>query len=205
MTGLLRPSDNELRVRILSPTRFIRERDGEYHVGGTQHAMRGFPQIRKPHCMFGWDWGPRLPDAGIWKGVSLLAWGERRLGEVRIRQRHEDGVFLTVTAEPAGAEILLKDPEGRERRIPNGEEIAVESPRLWWPNGLGEQPLYEVRVCLKGDGGEILEEAVRRIGLRTLTVRRQEDEYGTLDRVLTGCRFLPWGRITFRRTAFSPG
>lgn len=54
----------------------------------------------------------------------------------------------------------------------------MESPRLWWPNGLGEQPLYEVRVCLKGDGGEILEEAVRRIGLRTLTVRRQEDEYG---------------------------
>ena len=178
VTGLLRPSNNELKVRILSPTRFIRERDKEYHIGGTQHAMKGFPQIRKPHCMFGWDWGPRLPDAGIWKGVSLLAYGDRRLGEIRIRQRHENGVFLNVKAEPADAEIFVKDPDGREWQIPNGAEVPVENPCLWWPNGLGEQPLYEVRVCLRGDGGEIIEETVRRIGLRTLTVRRQKDNYG---------------------------
>lgn len=46
--------------------------------------MDGFSQIRKTHCMFGWDWGPRLPDAGIWKEISLLGVGQGRLESVYI-------------------------------------------------------------------------------------------------------------------------
>ncbi len=72
VASVLRQGENTIEIRIASPTKYIRAKDAEYHVGGSGHAMRGFPHMRKPHCMFGWDWGPRLPDAGIWKDVSLI-------------------------------------------------------------------------------------------------------------------------------------
>lgn len=63
--NLLKPTGNELTILFDSPTRTIRERDLPPHAGGSDECMKGFPNLRKAHCMFGWDWGPRLPDAGI--------------------------------------------------------------------------------------------------------------------------------------------
>ena len=71
--GLLLESGNELKVCIKSPTRWIAQRDKEHHLGGSIEAMKGFSYLRKAHCMFGWDWGPRLPDEGIWKEAGTGA------------------------------------------------------------------------------------------------------------------------------------
>ena len=91
--GLLLESGNELKVCIKSPTRWIAQRDKEHHLGGSIEAMKGFSYLRKAHCTFGWDWGPRLPDEGIWKDVTLLGWNDERITDVRIHQNHllEDG------------------------------------------------------------------------------------------------------------------
>src|SRR5699024_10952215 len=70
--NLLKPTGNELTILFDSPTRTIRERDLPPHTGGSDECMKGFPNLRKAHCMFGWDWGPRLPDAGIWRPISLV-------------------------------------------------------------------------------------------------------------------------------------
>ncbi len=188
---VLRDQDNLLEVKIKSPIKYIRRKDEEYHVGGTVHAMRGFPHMRKPHCMFGWDWGPRLPDAGIWRDVRLLGYGAARLGDIRILQEHKEDVFLAVraqaemvktaeavsTAQEVEFRITLTDPLGKEIRLENGVPCRIEEPLLWWPNGLGEQPLYTVKVQLLL-GGEVAEEARKRIGLRTLTIERRKDSYG---------------------------
>ena len=40
--GILREGENTLEVTILSPTRFIRNADREYHLGGSYESMRGF-------------------------------------------------------------------------------------------------------------------------------------------------------------------
>ena len=66
---LLRSGENRIRVVFASPNRFLRQAvaaDPEvtYEAAGT---MRGNYALRKAHCMFGWDWGPQLPDAGIWR------------------------------------------------------------------------------------------------------------------------------------------
>ena len=68
----LKEEGNELKILFHSPTKFIKEADEKHHIGGSEDAMRGFPQLRKAHCMFGWDWGPRLPDMGIWRDVLLI-------------------------------------------------------------------------------------------------------------------------------------
>lgn len=195
VTGLLQESGNVLRVDLDSPLRYIREKDAEQHFGGSRHAMKGFPQIRKPHCMFGWDWGPRLPDAGIWKDVMLIGFGKARLEDVSIEQDHSDGVSVTVTAKASGGEleISLTTPEGEVFSLENGTPYKVKNPQLWWPNGLGDQPLYTVTVQLK-ENGELLEESKKRIGLRTLTIHREKDEWGeSFAHEVNGIRFFGMG------------
>ena len=87
--GILKEKDNHLQVRISSPTRFIAEADRKNHVSGTPDAMPGFPSLRKAHCMFGWDWGARLPDAGIYRPVEILGIRKARLSDnITITQKH---------------------------------------------------------------------------------------------------------------------
>ena len=57
------------------------------------------------------------------------------------------------------------------------EEINILNPQLWWPNGLGAKPLYQVDVFLK-KGEDVLDIWSGRIGLRTMTVRREKDQWG---------------------------
>lgn len=84
---MLKEKGNEVRIIFHSPVKYIAEEyEKDPAILGTEDAMRGFPKIRKGHYMFGWDWGPRLPDAGIWKSVELLKVKKARLGRVYISQ-----------------------------------------------------------------------------------------------------------------------
>lgn len=84
---LLKEKENELVIYFHSPVLYIAEQfEKDPAILGTEDAMKGFPKIRKGHYMFGWDWGPRLPDAGIWKPVELLFVEKARLTRVYIRQ-----------------------------------------------------------------------------------------------------------------------
>ena len=183
--GLLRPGENTVEAVFHSPTKYIREAYARSRADGTSDAMVGFPHIRKAHCMFGWDWGPRLPDAGIWRDICILGIEAARIEQVHIRQRHADGRVTCVidtgidgSAEGLDVRVTVAAPDGGTIEARGAHcEIAIESPMLWWPNGLGEQPLYTVRVALcKGDVE--LDCRQKRIGLRTLTVTRRKDQWG---------------------------
>lgn len=186
VTPWLRPRGNRLTVRLDAPLRYIREAFQRSPVRGAEDAMDGFVHLRKAHCMFGWDWGAHLPDAGLFRPVVLVAAEESRLTDVAVRQHHADGaVTLAVTAAhdgdvPAEYRVRVFDPEGScvaEQRGAGPAELPVPQPRLWWPNGLGDQPLYRVRVELcRGDA--VLDVWEKPIGLRTLTVKREPDAWG---------------------------
>src|SRR5262245_24878068 len=55
--------------------------------------------------------------------------------------------------------------------------MAVADPQLWWPNGYGAQPLYKVDVVLC-TGDRELDRRSYQIGLRTIELRQQPDEWG---------------------------
>lgn len=191
---LLKEGENELSVKFYSPTKFIAASHEKIKNMESTDAMPGYPQLRKAHCMFGWDWGPRLPDAGFYRPIRLLGVNKARLSnDVRILQEHDitgktvhgnvvDKVLLTVTSvtDPAGidgvhTEITLTDSEGKEQsfaaQTPFAGTLTVENPKLWWPNGYGDQNLYTVTVRLIEDAtGEELDRTEKRIGLRTVTV-----------------------------------
>ena len=186
--SLLREGENDISVRFASPTKYIREAYALSRADGSSDAMVGFPLLRKAHCMFGWDWGPRLPDAGIWRPISLLGIDTARIRDVLILQDHSrspDAVALTVRTnlEHVGAgetavRVRVTGPGG-ETFEACGEEavIHIPEPKLWWPAGFGDQPLYTVTVTLEKDGAE-LDASEKRIGLRTMTVTRKKDEWG---------------------------
>ena len=68
---------------------YIKEKLQEGPIFGASESMQGFGNLRKAHCMFGWDWGPRLPDAGIWKDIYLLKKDSARLLDIRLDQYHD--------------------------------------------------------------------------------------------------------------------
>ncbi len=183
---ILHPGENTVEVRFASPTRYIRESLNDRFVDGFRDAMSGFPNIRKAHSMFGWDWGPRLPDAGIWRDISLVGIRTARIRDVYVQQFHEDGkVTLDIqtnltayTDKMTGVAVTVTAPNGTVCTA-DGEhcQIVIEEPRLWWPAGFGEQPLYQVAVTLSDEQGTI-DSWNKRIGLRTVTVSRRKDEWG---------------------------
>ena len=180
--GVVKTGRNHICVKFDSPTRFIKEAYAASPADGTSDAMVGFPLLRKAHCMFGWDWGPRLPDAGIWRDISLIGVSTARIRDVMVLQEHESGK-VTLTVNTHVTEITGTAPVAVRVIAPDGAVLTgtgeqavfeIAQPRLWWPNGLGEQPLYTVEVTL-GDG---LDRWCKRVGLRTLTVTRKKDEWG---------------------------
>lgn len=183
---LLRVGANTITVTFSSPTKYIKAAYAASVADGSSDAMVGFPHIRKAHCMFGWDWGPRLPDAGIWRDISLVGIETARVRDVRVDQFHENGSIrlrVLTHVEKCGAEntellVRVTAPDGAVLSASGADcEIIVESPALWWPAGFGEQHLYTVSVSLICGGCE-LDSWSRRIGLRTMTVSRRKDEWG---------------------------
>src|SRR5699024_1393298 len=63
---LLRVGSNEIKVILDSPVNYIKQKQEEQELTGVEHAIEGYPYLRKAHSMFGWDWGPKIPDLGIW-------------------------------------------------------------------------------------------------------------------------------------------
>ena len=80
---------NDLEILFHSPTKFIAEENKKNYIGGSPDSMEGFPHLRKADCMFGWDWGPRLPDAGLFRDVTVIAVNKARISQVMLTQKHE--------------------------------------------------------------------------------------------------------------------
>ncbi len=199
VTHLLAEKDNELRVIFHSPTKYIADAYAASETHGSEDAMEGFVHLRKAHCMFGWDWGAHLPDAGLFRPVWLLGFDEARIDSVYVTQKHEAGqVTLGFEVEIEDYpeienyleenedlfyRVTVTDPAGQSFTVDDSpEEIVIAEPQLWWPNGYGEQNLYQVDVVLftrTEDGGEYeLDCWSRRIGLRTMTMHIEKDQWG---------------------------
>lgn len=226
-----------LKVVLHSPTRFISEAQEKCPVGASSDAMPGFPHIRKAACMFGWDWGPRLPDAGLFREVKIDAVTTARIGQVYLTQQHNitgktvhgntvDSVHLTAdveiewmpeaSQEQLKAALFLTSPDGSLTLSAESApidpltgsapstgltglncglrcnhvnvELTITDPQLWWPNGYGAQPLYEVKVLLvpaSTTNAEPLDIWQKRIGLRTVTVNTDPMEDEVFDTHMT--------------------
>lgn len=245
---------NTICVLLHSPIKYIKEENEKVFTGGSNEAMSGYPHLRKAHCMYGWDWGPRLPDAGIFRRVSLQLVDSARLDSVYVIQHHQgphmqelcfeesrvqeplsvpvpemrggslqvqvDSVRLEMQMdlevfredEEISAVITVTSPDGTVYGQSSDGSITIKHPRLWWPNGYGEQPLYTVQALLLGSDGRLLDVWERQIGLRTMTMDIRKDQWGNqfahqvngVDIFAMGADYIPednlLSRVTKERT-----
>ncbi|MFT7841446.1 glycoside hydrolase family 2 protein [Saccharothrix sp. BKS2] len=185
----LRDGANDLVVTFRSALAYAEEQD---EALGKRARVYPHPMntVRKMACSFGWDWGPDLQTAGIWKPVRLERWSAARLGRVRpLVTVAADGtgrveVHAEVDRADADAELALVARTGgveRAARVEGGAAVVtVEVPdaELWWPVGHGAQPLYELEVVLRA-GDEDVDAASHRIGFRTVEVDTEPDGIGS--------------------------
>jgi beta-mannosidase len=219
--GVLVKGRNRLAIRFASPVKYIQARSQERMLPGwaAPHEPRGRAWLRKEPCNFGWDWGPVLVTCGIWRPIEIVAFNQARLDDVQVCQDHGTagavGLDITVAAGTAGQPVALeaavrvsyKGAVIQEARVSlaagrGSVRLTVRTPYLWWPNGMGEQPLYEVAVDLLANQA-VIDQATRRIGLRTLRLDRHADEWGeSFQFVVNGVPFFAKGANWIPADAF---
>lgn len=200
---LLKAGANEITVAIASPIRRLQPMvlatahplPGEYDsaFGDEPKGKQTSPYIRKPKYQYGWDWGPRLVTAGLWRPVRLEAWDAARIDRLRVDQDALTDAEARLTARLeviAGAAATrtviatIVAPDGRrlvaERAValtPGRNLVTVPltipAPQRWQPVGYGAQPLYRVEASLGDD-----DRAASRIGLRTVELIRGGGAFG---------------------------
>jgi beta-mannosidase len=148
--------------------------------------------IRKMACSFGWDWGPDLRTAGLWKPVRLERWSisriaqvvplvtldDRGTGRVELRielERLDSEAPLTLTADILGQRVeSAVDHDSATATL----VIDVPEAPVWWPVGYGEQPLAELTLVLS-TGDHELDRWQRRLGFRRVELDTSADDIGT--------------------------
>jgi beta-mannosidase len=158
-----------------------------------------FNYLRKMACNFGWDWGPTLVTAGIWRPVALVRSTGPRLVSVapRISPDGEDWVAefdLQFSSTVDGSVMATIGPVSVVAPVSGATAtvaVRVGEPELWWPHDLGRPALYEASVRLRdADGGSTPRPT--RTGHRSYCWS-------------TTCRCRYGGRTGSRTTAFRPG
>ncbi|MDR3688064.1 MAG: hypothetical protein P4L46_01705 [Fimbriimonas sp.] len=192
VTGLLKPGDNDLAIRLTSGYELIGEVDPDTSKQSLYAGRENFParsKLRTPPYMSGWDWCDTLPNIGIWRSVHLEGRSHAALGHVRL-DTEVSGKKVALSGEveiqnlhawrqtPCRMDIELERPNGtpvhfsKELLLPIGVtripcRFEVPQPVLWWPNGMGDQPLYRLNVSLTS-GGSKTDAVSQTIGLRTV-------------------------------------
>ncbi len=201
---LLQPGDNVVNVRFRSPVKEdlpkLEKLGYDLPASNDQSELGGLGDrrisvfARKAPYHYGWDWGPRLVTSGIWRPVRLIGWSGPRLTDLFIRQDEvsQENAKLTAIVEVEadadwrGRLVLAADGMTWEKevvlekglqRVELGLEI--ETPRLWWCQGLGEPSMYEFNASLRGSGSdEVVAERLVKTGLRQIRLVREKDAAG---------------------------
>jgi len=188
---------NDLTIVFSSPVKYAAEKQTLRPLPGVSQAIPGGSHLRKAPCQFGWDWGPQLPPIGIWKDIRLEGYSGARLAEVHVRQEHaseqvavevrvavqrwDDVSLVTVIRITAPYGEILEKEAAINARNESIVKVPIPRPELWWPNGYGGQPLYQVEVLLlRSDTFKAvpLDQHRYQVGLRTIELRQQEDQWG---------------------------
>ncbi|RXZ79532.1 glycoside hydrolase family 2 protein [Paenibacillaceae bacterium] len=224
--SLIVPGQNVIHIVFQSATLYALEKEQEQHLSSCADAVPGISHIRKAHSMFGWDWGPQIPDTGIWRNINIVGYDIGRIDDVYVTQHHSDNkVNLDIKVDLQNwndAELNLRaqlvSPDGKtyEQEIAVSGlgatlQLEIDDPHIWWPHNYGSHPLYALTVQLLR-GGESVDDRSLNIGLRTMTIRQDKDTWGESFEFevngkkifAMGANYVPednvFGRINYERT-----
>lgn len=149
--------------------------------------------LRKMQCSFGWDWAHKFVTCGIWKDVKIL-FRKAEIVDPFIKTLGFDSEkslnFLETQileyTDCKDSEFEI-DVEFDNKLVYHNilklqdnldfirHSFEIKTPKLWWPNGMGEQSLYRMRMVLRV-GDEVFDEKTITFGIRKVELLLREDE-----------------------------
>ncbi len=190
---LLHEGDNELVIEF-SPA-LEAARATESQIGALPHVEKyPFNMIRKMACNFGWDWGPALITAGVWKPIRLESWSVARIASASLlatttpASEGRFGGLLDLTLDLEGElrfaalTVRVSGPgvtaeAGFQATETTTYRLDLSQVQPWWPHSMGDQPLYDVEIVLHNDVA-VLDTIHRRVGFRTVVLDTTPDPQG---------------------------
>jgi beta-mannosidase len=195
--SLLKKGENVIAVKFDSPIKTLEKmyKARDVKLSGAFYSPGVYG--RKAQYSFGWDWGPRLPTSGIWRPVWLKAYNICRIDSFHFRSETDPSgknaravVKVSLDAfrdEEVDVVVSLgghgyAGRKSEKRKLTIGEnhltfEFDVKDPKLWWPNGHGDQALYDLETTVTKDG-TALEKLSKKVGFRKIEVVQEKDEEG---------------------------
>ncbi|KPE52439.1 beta-mannosidase [Chryseobacterium indologenes] len=185
----LKEGENELKVKFKSAVK-----EGKKLAEKVPFTMPESPRsfVRKAQYQFGWDWGPRLVTAGIWKDVKLEFWNRAKVNNIQVQQHTVTNSLAKISfnmeifAEEEGEYYVgFNINRGTYRFILKkglntiAVPYTIKNPKLWQPNGWGNPNLITTKITLyKYKGGWVIKDSEVRYGLRTVELVQEKDEKG---------------------------
>lgn len=188
VTQILKPEKNLLEIHFESPLKTSQEIAKKHGKSTSMNSNRVF--IRKAQYSFGWDWGPTYPTSGIWRPVYLLSEDKAVITQINFdtEKISSNKAYVKVgfrvknnTKKNLRAFISLRYNDKKIIKgmiVKNQNEhilrLTITEPELWWPNGLGQQNLYQLSIELNDDAGKILDKKSKRVGIRKIELQLRE-------------------------------
>lgn len=200
---LLKEGENHLYIRFYSPVQRMmpaRETFGYDYPADNDHREEKLSVYnRKAPYHFGWDWGIRIVQMGIWKPVSLNFYNDACIEDYYVKQtsvteqsaKIDNQIEIhSVTNEPVQAVVTVEyglqgntgKPVSKNITLQPGKNLIsvpleIDRPKRWMPVNWGEQYLYDFSVKVTTGSREIAEKTVR-TGLRSVRLVQKPDEHG---------------------------
>ncbi|XP_068084134.1 beta-mannosidase [Anabrus simplex] len=182
----LRRYERQAQDYVVPPECVPDVQNGECHVN----------HLRKMQASFSWDWGPAFPSVGIWKSVQLEAFNsalvrsvttdfqpgdnprlnigaflETGLGVTSV-EGHLEVRLLLFTEVTMGIPITLRPDALGHSYVNVSMSLPAEQVDLWWPNGMGRQPLFNLTVAFRSNDGAETSQLSLRIAFRTIVLEQ---------------------------------
>jgi beta-mannosidase len=188
VTGKLRPGENQLQVAIESGLYGVADKEGAAYLQNMGALLNKRHWLRKPQYQFLWDWNPQLINVGITGPVRLEWAGSLRLDQVVVQcglsgdlqqatltvksflegWEQQAGIAIKTTIQETGASKVTP-VQLKPGLTSYTSMVEIAHPKLWWPAGQGEQPLYHITVEVLKDNVVLAKKTVR-TGVRSIRI-----------------------------------
>lgn len=193
VTPFLRKGENNLVVELHGIPQ-------TYHGGWPACANEAWKHTVVANCVYGWHYA-KIPSVGIWSDVDIKDRPRVRIDNPFIMTKDLNGNMRLVVDMPKAAsdavvalrarcladsavhdtarQCFVANVSGRKGEV--SLDFKLDNPQLWWPNDMGDQPVYEAVVELIVKGRTVSSHTVR-FGIRTIEMLplpegKREDQY----------------------------
>ncbi|RKT31637.1 beta-mannosidase [Microbacterium sp. AG1240] len=187
VTDLLRGGRNTIHVVFRSTVAEMNARAAADGIDYPFDWAHPYNRVRTMASSVGWDWGPTLVSAGLWRTGRLRALtpsafdvtavhtrvsDDLRRGTVVIDVAQADAAVTQDVVISMGEHEWVRPITGTHTRI----DVHVDDPELWWPRALGAATRHTLTVRSVSDPSA--PPTVRKVGFRRVDVDTAADEYG---------------------------